>query len=257
MSRTRTQPIVLRLSLITVILAGLATAGLELTWLRDRIATLRGELATRTKALQRAETELTSARRELAATTTTLKQTAATLEAATADKQKALAAAAAQSARVQRLSEDLARNQQDLSETQARLAQYRAAGLEPEQIVTAATQLRELQRSLDAAREANAHLAAQVKQLTTVEAGPVYLPASLRAKVLACDPKWHFIVLDAGETAGVLEAGEVLVSRQGKLLGRAKVRRVQKDSCVADLLPGWQLGEIVEGDIAIAAFPHS
>ena len=71
------------------------------------------------------------------------------------------------------------------------------------------------------------------------------------------DPKWHFIVLDVGEDQGVLLNGEVLVSRQGKLLGKAKVSRVQPGRCVANMVPGWEFGEIAEGDQVIPAVPRS
>jgi hypothetical protein len=82
---------------------------------------------------------------------------------------------------------------------------------------------------------------------------PVVLPSNLRAKVVAADPKWHFVVLDAGEKAGVVERGEVLLSREGKLLARARVSRVDAEQSIANVLPGWEMKDIVEGDSAIPA----
>jgi hypothetical protein len=48
-----------------------------------------------------------------------------------------------------------------------------------------------------------------------------------------------------------------LLSRNGKLLARARISSVHPDRCIADLLPGWELNEILEGDTAIPAPPQS
>jgi hypothetical protein len=85
----------------------------------------------------------------------------------------------------------------------------------------------------------------------------VFLPASLRGKVLVTDPKWNFVVLNVGENQGVLEYGEFLVNRNGKLVAKVMVRTVQKDRSIANVLPGWELGEVMEGDQIIPAHPAS
>ena len=85
----------------------------------------------------------------------------------------------------------------------------------------------------------------------------VPLPASLKGKVLVADPKWNFVVLNVGEDQGVLERGELLVNRNGKLVAKVVVRSVQKDRCIANVLPGWELGEVMEGDQVIPAHPAS
>ena len=48
-----------------------------------------------------------------------------------------------------------------------------------------------------------------------------------------------------------------LVNRNGKLVAKVKVRSVQKDRCIANVLPGWQLGDVMEGDQVLPAFPAS
>ena len=55
----------------------------------------------------------------------------------------------------------------------------------------------------------------------------VPLPAALKGKIIVTDPKWNFVVLDTGENQGVLEHGELLVNRNGKLVGKVIVRTVQ------------------------------
>ena len=86
---------------------------------------------------------------------------------------------------------------------------------------------------------------------------PVLLPSDLRGKVLVMDPKWNFVVLSVGEDQGVKEQGELLVNRNGRLVAKVKVRSVEKNRCVANIVPGWQLGDVLEGDQVIPAYPAS
>ena len=84
---------------------------------------------------------------------------------------------------------------------------------------------------------------------------PVTLPATLIGKVLVADPKWDFVVLSVGEDQGAQEHGEMLVNRDGRLVAKIKITSVQKDRCIANVLPGWKLGEVLEGDQVIPAYP--
>ena len=84
----------------------------------------------------------------------------------------------------------------------------------------------------------------------------VTLPAALAGKVISSDPKWNFVVLDIGENQRVKEFGEMYVSRNGKLVAKVIVRNLQKDRSIANVMPGWEVGEIVEGDMVIPAFPE-
>jgi hypothetical protein len=258
MKRAHLPSLLIRSSLIVTILAGLAITGLNFSQLQAKITGLQAKLADQTAARQQAESAQSTAENKLVATTTTLKKTEATLEQALADKQQAMATAATQSSRADKLSRDLAKTGQERDEARDSLARYRAAGMEPEQIMTAAAEIKSLRNDLKTAQETNNALVAEVTRLTPVGDGEIVrLPADLKAKVIAADPKWRFIVLDAGENQGVLKNGELLVSREGKLVAKVKVTRVQNDRCVADLMPGWELAEILEGDVVIPANPRS
>jgi hypothetical protein len=85
----------------------------------------------------------------------------------------------------------------------------------------------------------------------------VYLPATLSGKILVSDPKWDFVVLNIGEEQGVKTDGELLVNRGGKLVAKVIVRSIQKDRAIANVMPGWKLGEVLEGDQVIPAHPAS
>ena len=252
--------IVLRAGLVLALVAGLVTIGLNLSRLRQKVVALQANLIAQTQARNRAEANLTSTTIELAGTRSTLKQTQTALEAVSVERDRALTQEAAQKTRADKVSSELAEGTRKLSETQQELARYRAAGLEPEQIVNVRDTLKELQANVVALLGENTKLKGEVKRLATIWIGlegTVPLPAGLTAKVLVTDPKWKFVILDAGEKQGILERGEVLLSRHGKLVGRAKVCSVQAEHCVANLMPAWDIGEVMEGDLAIAAAPRS
>ena len=154
-----------------------------------------------------------------------------------------------------------ARRQQERDDAQAELAAYRATGLTPDQISAVNTQNKTLQKTLAGIEAENKLLGRKVTDLQTkldrytgLEK-PVYLPAALKGKVLVFDPKWNFVILNVGGDQGVLQDGELLVNRNGKLVAKIKVSSVQKDRCVANVVPGWQIGELIEGDQVIPAHP--
>jgi hypothetical protein len=61
--------------------------------------------------------------------------------------------------------------------------------------------------------------------------------------------------LNIGGDQGVLDDGEMLVSRDGKLVAKVIVRSVQKDRSIANVMPGWRLGDVIEGDVVTPAHP--
>jgi hypothetical protein len=74
------------------------------------------------------------------------------------------------------------------------------------------------------------------------------LPPGLKGKVIVADPRYQFVVLNIGANQGVLEDGKLLVNRNGKLIGKVKVKSVKSDSSIANVMPGWNLGDVKEGD---------
>ncbi len=69
------------------------------------------------------------------------------------------------------------------------------------------------------------------------------LPEGLKGKVMVVDPKYDFVLLDIGQRQGVLEDGQMLVNRNGRLVAKVKIKSVQADYCIANVMPGWKLGE--------------
>jgi len=247
-----------RICLIITLIAGFAVGALNGFKVREKIRNLQSSLRDQTVARQRVEIELAGAKRELGTTVAELVRTKTTLQTTTVERKSALASAAGQKKRAEQLASDLTISRRESDDAQAEVARYRAAGMEPEQIIRATELIRKLQNELGVAQAKNKVLHEQVKDLADKrEDGAVRLPARLDGKVLAFDPRWQFIVLDAGENQGVLERGELLVNRGGKLVAKVVVTRVEEDRCVATVIPGWGFGEIAEGDRAIPAHPGS
>ncbi len=251
----------MRISLFVAIIAGLVVGVLNFVMVKDKITTLQTNLKEQTDARQKAESDLAKTRDDLKKTTAELKQTQTTLQATTEQKDTAVAEAASQTKRADKLTDDLNKTRKERDDAQAELAAFRATGLTADQISAVNTQNKALQKTVAGIEAENKLLGRKVTDLQTKLARytdpekPVYLPAALKGKILVCDPKWNFVILNVGGDQGVLEYGELLVNRNGKLVAKIKVSSVQKDRCVANVVPGWQIGELIEGDQVIPAHP--
>ena len=253
----------IRISLIVAIVAGLAVGVLNFIKVKEKITTLQADLKRETDFHIEFENKYNVAQKDLDKTTAELKQTKTTLEATTQAKEQAEAELAAQTKRADKLTEDLNKTRQERDSAQAELAAYKATGVTPQQILGMNKEFNALKDSLAVADTENKILLQKLKKVETelaVYRDPTFfvpLPAGLKGKVLVADPKWNFVVLNVGEDQGVLERGELLVNRNGRLVAKVVVRSVQKDRSIANVLPGWELGEVMEGDLVIPAHPAS
>lgn len=253
----------IRICLIIAIVAGLAVGVLNFVTVKDKINTLQTDLANTKQSLTETRTKLASTERDLTQTKSDLAETKQTLETTKAQRDKAVNDAAAQLKRANQLADDLSKTKKDLGDAQAELESYKLTGLTPQQILSLNKRLKDAQDALAAVQEENRLLAQNVKELKNrlaiyeIAGYKVPLPAGLKGKILVSDPKWDFVVLNVGKDQGVLEYGELLVNRDGKLVAKVRVTSVQKDRCIANVMPGWKLGEVMEGDQVIPAYPAS
>lgn len=252
-----------RISLFVAILLGIGATVLNVVQLKDKITTLRTDRDTEKAAHQEFEGKYRQTKSDLDKTNAVLKTTQETLKATEEAKEKALADAAAQQKRADKLNDDLTKTRTERDDAQQKLASYVASGLSPLQAANANKEIKSLQTALSEQQVVNRSLDQKVTRLQSeldVFTKPdkhVELRADLKGKVLVSDPKWNFVVLNVGEEQGVLKYGELLVNRNGKLVAKVKVSTVQKDRSVANVMPGWQLGEVMEGDMVIPAYPAS
>ena len=222
----------IRISLILAIIAGLAVGALNFITVKQKVITLQTNLA---------------------------------LVAALTEKDKAEADAALATKHAGDLADKLAKATKDLSDTKDELFAYQSSGLTSAQVLSLVKDLKALQANLTGAHEENKLLGQKLKKVENELAfykepeHKVPLPASAQGKILISDPKWDFVILNIGVDQGVLERGELLVSRNGRLVGKVIVRSVQKDRSIANVLPGWKIGDaaVMEGDLVIPAYPES
>jgi len=253
----------IRISLIVAIVAGLLAGALNVVKVRDKITTLITDRDTFHTERDQARTELASTKKDLAKTKDDLTQTQQELADTKTQRDKAVADAKTETKRADDLADKLTKTTQDRDDAQAKLAAYQATGLTADQVGGLNKALKSSQNELAAVKEENgvlqrtvSRLTAQINELIGTNY-VVTLRADLRGKIVAVDPKWDFVVLNIGGDQGVLPDGEMLVSRDGKLVAKVIVRSVQKDRSIANVVPGWQLGDVIEGDQVTPAHPAS
>ena len=180
---------------------------------------------------------------------------------AKSEREKAEARGSAESKRADDLSDKLAKLTQERDEIQNLLVAYKNTGQTPEQVLALKKTLKSNEIQIAAITEEKAVL---LRKLNATKAElakfidpdtDIKLRADLKGKIIVVDPKWDFVVLNIGETQGAIQDGELLVSREGKLVAKVVIRNIQKDRCIANIVPGWKLGELIEGDDVTPAHP--
>jgi hypothetical protein len=249
----------LRICLVIAIVGGLAAGVLSFVKVQDIIVTTRAardqwhsqfdsEHKTRLTAeanLKKTKAELDTTKKELATTKSQLDD--ANAKVADLDKKNTDLAAT------------LDKTRADRDTAQQELEQWHLipGGLKPPQITSMIEELEKTKKARDAYVAENRVLNDKVVELNDRwnkffgDSAPVILPPGLKGKIVAVDPKFDFVVLNIGKDQGVLERGEMMVNRDGRLLGKVRIESVQKDRCIANILPDWQRGEIMEGDEVI------
>ncbi len=253
----------LRISLIVAILAGLGAGVVSYLEISDKIPALTQQRDTEKTAKNDALTKLATTEKNLKKTQVELASTQQELSDTKGERDKAVARADAQEKRAVELTDKLAKTTADLNTAQSSLAAYTVIGLTPEQVLTLNKTLKDAQSEVAVVNDEKMVLLRNVSKLQTRLAKYegtntfVMLRADLHGKIIVVDPKWDFVVLNIGEDQGVLPEGELLVSREGKLVAKVIVRTVEKDRSIANLVPGWKLGEMIEGDEVSPAHPAS
>lgn len=244
----------LRIFLIVTIVAGIAATVITLTKVQDIIVTTRKdrdewhqkdteEIAahTKTKAtLKTTQTALDSTKKELGETKRQLADANSKVDDLSKDKAD--------------LTAKLDKSTNERDDALGKLEQWRELGL-------TIPQIKGIVADLDKTKKAKEALIAENKILNTKliewtnrwetifqNDQPVILPAGLHGKIVAVDPKFNFVVLNIGSEQGVLARGEMDVDHNGKFIGKVRISSVSKTECVANILPTWKRGEVMEGD---------
>jgi myosin heavy subunit len=251
----------IRISLIVAIIAGLAVGTLNFVKVKKIIEDTRAQRDDWHNKFTTTDATLTKTKKTLAETTAALDQTKKDLAATKKDLATSVAANDTLKKQISSLQDNLTKSEKDLTEANIQLDLYRQAFPTPQLALSVAKDMKALQERVFVIEDEKKVLQRQlvrVKNELEVYKNPehpVELPATLIGKVLVADPKWDFVVLSVGEEQGAQEHGEMLVNRDGRLVAKIKITSVQKDRCIANVLPGWKLGEVLEGDQVIPAYP--
>jgi len=248
-----------RVCLIAAVVFGVAVATLNFWKVREVIQTTRTELNTTSNNLHTTTMTLNKTRRDLQDTQDDLAQTKQNLESTTAERNQLRSQNDTLTKNNNRLQQQLKETTEKLNDAQAELAAWDALGItvdQVKQVITAAEQAQEALEVANAEKEILERELAKTKNRLAFYEDPNYrvvLPVGLKGQVLVADPKWEFVVLNIGEDDGVLENGELLVNRNGRLVAKVRIQSVQKDRSIANLMNGWKLSDVIEGDLVIPA----
>jgi len=251
----------IRISLIVAIIAGLAVGTLNFVKVKKIIEETRAQRDDFHQKWDTTTAQLNKTKKDLDATTAQLNITKTNLDVAKKELATAQTSIADLKKQVSTLQDNLAKSEKDLQDANIELALYKQAFPTPQQALSVSKDMRALQDRVDAIEDEKKVLQRQLARVQNElnvykdPTRPVELPADLIGKVLVTDPKWDFVVLNVGEEQGAQEHGELLVNRDGKLVAKIKITSVQKDRSIANVMPGWKLGEVLEGDQVIPAHP--
>ena len=244
----------IRTCLIAAVVLGLAVAGLNLIVVRDKITVLVKDRDDWQEKQRQTKVSLDNTNKILVKTTKELTTTKQELVKTTDDLTKSQADNAELTKRADGLAESLKKTQGERDSAQNDLAAWKAVGVPLEKIKATLASLKTVTAERDASiQEKNILFAnytkvkAELDYLTNPEHVPP-LPAGLKGKVLVADPKYDFVVLNIGDNQGVVKYGQMLVNRNGKLIAKVKIKSVQNDRCIANVMPGWKVSEVMEGD---------
>ncbi len=244
----------IKICLAVAIAAGLFAAGLSFVKVKEKIITIMAERDSERTQKEAAQKELAETKTKLDTTTKELTKTKEALTTTKDNLEKETAKATAQEKRANTLAEELTKTKQDRDDAQADLAAWKALGIPVNQIKKLIADLKETQDKLEALTAEKKILEREFVRTQNELAKylpdyrPPRLPENLNGKILVVDPKWDFVVLNVGGKQGVKEDGELLVNRAGRLVAKLKIKSVQEDRSIANVMPGWKLGDVMEGD---------
>jgi hypothetical protein len=247
----------IRIALIVAILAGLAAAGINFVQVKQKIETEITQREFEKNAKEAAQHSLAATNKILVQVSADLKNTKAELTSTKSARDQAVAEAEDAKKRADTAAAGEAKAKADLIKTQDELATWRALGIPVEQIRATLASLKTVTAEKEAVETEKKVLVAKVNQLQSklneilLPDYTVELPEGLRGTVKVVDPKYDFVLLDIGLKQDVRENGQLLVNRNGRLVAKVKIQSVQTDYSIANVMPGWKLADIMEGDLVL------
>ncbi len=244
----------LRICLIVAILAGIGVIVVSQVKLREHVQVIIEQRETNARDRDDWHRKFDRSQEALAATNQVLSQTQATL----AETRQTLNTTKANLESTQNAKDQLAAELDKVKKAKedgdAQLIKWNSLGMTPEKVRETRDNLKKAQDTIVVYEGENKILSRTVTKLKNdleriLGGGPTAPPMpGVKGAIMVVDPKWNFVVVNVGEKDGALVDGELMVHRDSKLVGKVKISSVLPDRCVANIMAGWQLAEIHEGD---------
>jgi hypothetical protein len=245
----------LRICLIVAILGGGAVVGVNFVMVKKAIVTTIEQRDKEAGLKEAAQKDRDKTKTERDALSGKLTTTSNTLNATRSALVNANAKAESLDKEKTDLSDRLDKANAARDQAQGELTQWRQLKVTPDMVIQLTNQLNLVNMKFAGARQEatiihadDLAINAKYKAVSTLSNEDVKLPDGLKGKVLAVDPKYDFVILDIGVANGVLPKGIMMVARDGKLIGKVQIASVTGTQCIANIMPDWRRGDVMEGD---------
>jgi hypothetical protein len=167
----------------------------------------------------------------------------------------AMTALGQQRARGDELDTQLSEVTDQLLDARRELQSWIALGVDQQYVYTMKQRIADAHDEIAAITEEKTVLLRQMDQMRYELGrfvGPtqkVVMRDGLEGNVQAIDSDWGFVIVNVGEKDGARENGELLVSREGKLIGKLLISSVEDNRSIANVIPGWVQSDIQVGDV--------
>jgi hypothetical protein len=245
----------LRISLVVAIVAGIVVFVVSHFQLGPKITDLQTNLASTQTALSASQEAETKAKADAKSANDRAdkldKELAGTKEQLDAQTQRANT----QQARADRNEADLVKTRAELTDANRNLAQWKALSIPVETVRDRLATLDKATNTIGVLTRENKVLLTKLTQtqarLDIYEGGkdlPPEMKLTRTGKVIEFNPQWDFVVVDLGRNEGAVPRGELLVSRDGKLVAKVRIVKVEENQSIANVMIDWKQAEPKIGD---------
>lgn len=199
------------------------------------------------------QTELNETKQVLDTTKSELETTKTALAGKTSEAEAA-------TANVNRLTGELATSKKETVAAVATAQKYFDLKKSPEDIIKTYAELPKVIKERDVFTAENKVLQTRVNGLVnklreldknSLIAPAVRLPAGLSGKIISVDPRYEFVIINIGGKQGALVDGEMVIVRNGEMVGKLRISSVEPDHSVANIIMSWKKKDAVEGDTVL------
>ncbi len=247
----------LKACLILVIVLGVAALGVSQFQVKTKIDQLTNDLAQTEQQRDQARADqrkAESAEKEAKADLETLR---GEYEDTRARLEESVRIAQQQRVRADQMEAELSSTTIERNNAQRELAQWRALGVDIQAIQSMKDDLIAAREEINAGKDEREILLRKIGQIEydlSKYEGPnteIAMRDGLKGTVTAVNDNWDFIVVSVGEAQGARQSGKLMVSRNGKLVGKVQITTLESNQSVANVLPEWKQADIQVGDTVL------